>query len=110
MARREGGKGGPPTGSYGDGVDTFRTQPAFGLDLGQQLLGVAEQLARRGAVRGALEDGGELSLQLPRVKEECPVDVLAQRGELRLDDPRSGERRCREVVEAERPALVTRLV
>src|SRR6202521_6270804 len=44
------------------------------------------------------------------MKEECPVDVLAQLRQLRLDDPRARERRSRKLVEAERPTFVARLV
>ena len=51
-------------------------------DLVEQLLRVVVQLARL----GPLEDRRELALQLPRVEEELPVDVLAQRREVGLDD------------------------
>src|SRR5207253_2307524 len=57
-----------------------------------------------------LEDGGELPLQLPRVEEELPVDVFAQRRELRLDDPCAGERRRGQVVERQLLTVRARLL
>src|SRR5207249_5902892 len=93
-----------------EAVDASRTHPTLLLDLLEQLFGVAEKLACGGAVGGAVQDGGELPLQLPRVEEEGPVDVLAQLRQLRLDHPRAGEWRRRQVIEPERPPLVTRLV
>jgi len=52
-----------------ESVDAFCSQPALGLDLVQQLLGVAEELARCGAMRWALEDRRELSLELQAWKK-----------------------------------------
>src|SRR6476660_9455777 len=73
-------------------VDTLRTQPTLGLDLLQKLLGVAEELARRGAMRWALEDRRELPLQLPRMEEEGPVDVQTELRQRWLDHAHAGER------------------
>ena len=47
---------------------------------------------------GSSRIAGIPALQLPGVEEELPVDVLAQRREVRLDEPRARERRRREVV------------
>ena len=49
-------------------------------DLVEERLRVVPELARGGLV----EDLRELPLQLPRVEEELPVDVVAERGEIGL--------------------------
>ena len=54
---------------------------------------------------GFVQDRGKLPLQFPRVEEELPVDVLAQKGEVGLDDPRAGELRHLQLVERD-PFLV----
>ena len=86
-----------------EAVDATRVQQALRLDLAQQLLRVTEQLARRGALRRAVEDCRVLALELPRVEEERPVDVLAQRFEIRLDGARACERRLWQRVEINPP-------
>src|SRR5438552_13376034 len=63
-------------------VDASRLQPPPGLDLVEQLLGVAEELPRGRALRRAVEDGRAVAPELPRVEEEAPVALLAQRGAL----------------------------
>ena len=70
-------------------------EQALADDLVEQLLGVVVELSRL----GPLEDRGELPLQVPGVEKELPVDVAAQRLQLRLDDAAAEERRLGQVVE-----------
>ena len=74
-----------------EAVDAAGFQPLIRLDLVQQLLRVFEQLTCSSAMRGVVENRWVLALQLPRVEEERPVDVLAQLRDLRLDDLCAGE-------------------
>ena len=90
-------------------VDAFGPQPVVGLDLVEHLLGVPKQLARDRAVRRALQDGGELSLQLPGVEEKGPVDVLAQLRDPGFDDLCAYEGRRGQVVESELQPLRARI-
>ena len=90
-------------------IDAFGPQPVVGLDLVEHLLGVPKQLARDRAVRRALQDGGELSLQLPGVEEEGPVDVLAQLRDPGFDDLRAHKGRRGQVVESELQPLRARI-
>src|SRR5439155_18026040 len=62
--------------------DASRDEEPLLDDPVEQALRVVEELARR----GLLEDRRVLALQLPRVEEELPVDVLEQRGEVGLDE------------------------
>ena len=71
----------------------------------EQALRVVEELARR----GLLEDRRELALQLPGVEEELPVDVLAERGEVGLDQAAAGELRHGQVVERDAVPVRARL-
>ena len=63
----------------------------------EQALCVVVELARRRLV----EDLREAALQLPRVEEELPVDVVAQRREVGLDNAAARELRHRKVGETD---------
>src|SRR2546430_15830983 len=82
-----------------EAVYPTRLKPTLGDDLVEQLLRVAEQLACRGALRRAVQDRGIFALQLPRVEEERPVDVLSQLRERRLDHLPASERWPGQLVE-----------
>src|ERR1700737_3966701 len=71
---------------------------------------MAEELASGSAVRRALEDGRELSLQFPRVEEEGPVDVLAELSDRWLDHLRARERRLGQVLESKAQSLGARFI
>ena len=75
-------------------------QRSVGLDLGEELLRIGEQLARLLAVDVVVEDLRERALQLPRREEEGPVDHVAELGDRRLDDARTRERRRRQRLSA----------
>src|SRR5262249_51756076 len=75
-------------------------------DLVEELLRVLPELARRRLV----EELRVLPLQLPRVEEELPVDVFAQRLELGLHHAHAGELRRRQVAELEPRAVRARLL
>src|SRR5204862_8036768 len=92
-----------------EAVDTGRPQPALRLDLVQQLLRVAEQLASRRALGRAVQDRRVLALELPGVEEERPVDVLAQLCERWLDDLSSGERGVRQALKGQPKLLSARV-
>ena len=64
-----------------EAVDAARGEQLVADDLVEQLLRVVVELARG----GLLEDRGELALQLPRVEEELPVDVVDELRDARLD-------------------------
>src|SRR5215472_4189086 len=66
-------------------------------DLVEEGIRIVEQLSGR----RLLQDRGVLALQLPGQEEELPVDELAQPAQVRLEEPRPGERWHRQVVEAE---------
>src|SRR5205807_6276888 len=89
-------------------VDAACLEPAVGLDLVEQLLRVAEELARGSALRGAVQDRRVLALQLPGVEEEGPVDVLAERSELRLDHLPARKGRLGKLAEWQQQALRAR--
>ena len=86
-------------------VDAAGFQPPLCLDLVEQLLRVGEQLARRGAMRGVVEDRGVLALQLPGMEEKGPVDVLAELGDRGLDHFPADKRRLCQVGERQAKAL-----
>ena len=81
-----------------EAVDAPRGEQPVADNLVEQLLRVVVQLARS----RLLEDRRVAPLELPRVEEELPVDVL----EGRLEHPHAGERGHRQLVE--RDALVVR--
>src|SRR5207344_414166 len=66
-------------------------------DLVEELVRVGEQLARLLAVARVLEDLRERAFQLPGREEEGPVEVRPELLQRRLDRPRPGEGRLREV-------------
>src|SRR5947209_496621 len=82
-------------------VNAACLEPTVGLDLVEQLLRVAEELARGRALRRAVQDRRVFALELPGVEEERPVDVLAQLGELRLDHLPAHEGRLGKLAERE---------
>jgi hypothetical protein len=88
-----------------EAVDAARGQQPVADDLVEQLERVVVELARR----GLLENRGKLSLQLPGVEEELPVDVLAQRLQRGLDEAHSRESRRREIVELDAMPVLARL-
>src|SRR5439155_26705598 len=63
--------------------DAARREQPVAKDLREQLLRVVVQLARGGLL---VEDRRELALELPRVEEELPIDVVDERVERRLDE------------------------
>src|SRR5205823_14344592 len=88
-----------------EAVDAARGDELPVDDLVEQLLRVVPELTRG----RLLEDRRELPLQLPRMEEELPVAVLAQRLERRLHDADTGELwRC-ELVEPDPLAILLRV-
>ena len=73
-------------------------------DLVEQLVRVVEYFPRG----RLLEYRRVLALQLPRVEEELPVDVWAQRRQVGLDTARTGEGRPGELVEEDLLAVSPR--
>ncbi len=86
--------------------DALRAQARVAHDLVEQLRGVVVELG----CRGILQNRRELALQLPRVEEELPVDVVAEGRELRVDELPAREGRHRQVVVGHPEAVCTRLL
>ena len=69
-----------------EAVDAARLQRSVGGDLVEQLVRGLEEVARDLALLRVVEDRRVAALELPGVEEERPVDVVAQHGDLLLDD------------------------
>src|SRR5262249_3809991 len=82
--------------------DAARGEQPLVDDAVEQALGVVPELPRG----RLLENRGKLALELPGVEEELPVDVLAERPEVGLHEPVTGELRHRQVVECEAKAVL----
>src|SRR5207302_2502587 len=85
--------------------DAARLQRSVADDLLQDGLRVVVELTGGRLV----EDGRELSFQLPGVEEELPVDVLPEGRELRLGDLRAREGRLQQLVERDAFPIFARL-
>ena len=81
-----------------ESVDAACLQRALGGDLVEQLVRIREQVARDLSLLRVVEDRRIAALELPRVEEERPVDVVAQRRDRLLGDPQAGERGRREIL------------
>ena len=70
-----------------EAVDAARAEQAVLDDLVEQLVRAVEQVARRLALLGIVEDRRIATAELPGVEEERPVDVAAQLADRCLDRP-----------------------